>query len=1044
MREYPGNQWTDERKGLMLYPHNREEKPDQELFRNPGAEYRCTPFWAWNCDLDEDLLKREIGYMQQMGMGGFHMHTRSGMSVPYLSDAFMDRVRMCVDEAQKRHMLAWLYDEDKWPSGFAGGYVTEKEENRQRFLLLTPQAPGEHDGKLLSRYTVTLNEQGYMTSYHRLRPEETADTTVWYAIERVTKPSPWFHFKGYVDTMNPGAIRDFIRITHERYRSVLGERLGTVCPAIFTDEPQMPAKATLSRSSDLQDVILPWTGDLEETYTQAYGESLLDKLPEVVWELPEGVSLTRYHFHDHTTERFVSAFCDQIGDWCRKNGVLMTGHMMSEQTLESQTGAVGEVMRAYRAFTLPGVDQLCDGRELNTVKQAASAAHQQGCPGVTSEMYGVTNWDFDFKGHKLQGDWQAALGVTVRVPHLYWCSMHGESKRDYPASIGHQSAWWREYPFIEDHFARVNLLMTRGKPLIRIGVIHPVESCWISFGPNDLTGRKRAELDRRFAELTNWLLFDTLDFDFICESTLPSQLREGNAFQVGEMAYDAVIVPACITMRNTTLDALRAFRKRGGTVVFLGSAPEYVDAVPSAEAEQFSKTCICIPWDRERLNQCLQRVREVRIEYRDGKPSNNLLCAVREDGACRNVFICHAFPPTRGAIDSPEEYTITFLGSWKVTLWDTQKGTIRPMEAVCDGKRTEISWKCYAQDSLLLRLSPEEGIQQKAIQHRMDLNGSYGIRMSEDFSQDSRSTRETFLPPPECVIRSEDNVLVLDTAEWKTDDGLWQKEEDMLRIGVMAKDQLGISTAAVSGAQPWILPPETAEHTLCLRMRFLSEIDLPSARLALEDAGESEIRVNGKPVERKQDGWFTDESIACFPAGPIHAGINTVEIVKPLVASTCTENVFLLGDFGVRVNGTETALIPAPETLVFGDWTTQGFPFYSGIMTYRFRLAGGHHVRLRLGRFSAPCITAELDGKRMANLSLAPSEADLGDLEAGDHVLDITVYASRINSFGTFHLNDESTIWFGPKAWRSTGMRWTRTYRLARSGLLSEPMLLID
>ena len=110
----------------MLYPHNREEKPDQELFRNPGAEYRCTPFWAWNCDLDEDLLKREIGYMQQMGMGGFHMHTRSGMSVPYLSDAFMDRVRMCADEAQKRHMLAWLYDEDKWPSGFAGGYVTEK------------------------------------------------------------------------------------------------------------------------------------------------------------------------------------------------------------------------------------------------------------------------------------------------------------------------------------------------------------------------------------------------------------------------------------------------------------------------------------------------------------------------------------------------------------------------------------------------------------------------------------------------------------------------------------------------------------------------------------------------------------------------------------------------------------------------------------------------------------------------------------------------------------------------------------------------------
>ena len=70
----------------MLYPRRTENTLDPELFRNPGSEYRCTPFWAWNCDLNEDLLRREIGYMKQMGMGGFHMHTRCGMSVPYLSE----------------------------------------------------------------------------------------------------------------------------------------------------------------------------------------------------------------------------------------------------------------------------------------------------------------------------------------------------------------------------------------------------------------------------------------------------------------------------------------------------------------------------------------------------------------------------------------------------------------------------------------------------------------------------------------------------------------------------------------------------------------------------------------------------------------------------------------------------------------------------------------------------------------------------------------------------------------------------------------------
>ena len=130
----------------MLYPRNLDKKPDPEVFRNPGAEYRCTPFWAWNCSLDEQLLKDEIGFMQEMGMGGFHMHTRAGMSVPYLSDEYMGKIRTCVEEARKRGMLAWLYDEDKWPSGFAGGLVTRKEENRQRFLLFSPRKPeGKRD-----------------------------------------------------------------------------------------------------------------------------------------------------------------------------------------------------------------------------------------------------------------------------------------------------------------------------------------------------------------------------------------------------------------------------------------------------------------------------------------------------------------------------------------------------------------------------------------------------------------------------------------------------------------------------------------------------------------------------------------------------------------------------------------------------------------------------------------------------------------------------------------------------------------------------------
>ena len=67
------------------------------------------------------------------------MHTRVGMSTKYLSDDFMGLIKACTEKAKKENMLAWLYDEDKWPSGFGGGYVTAKKENRQKFLLITTQ-----------------------------------------------------------------------------------------------------------------------------------------------------------------------------------------------------------------------------------------------------------------------------------------------------------------------------------------------------------------------------------------------------------------------------------------------------------------------------------------------------------------------------------------------------------------------------------------------------------------------------------------------------------------------------------------------------------------------------------------------------------------------------------------------------------------------------------------------------------------------------------------------------------------------------------------
>ena len=107
------------------------------LFRDPPAVYRGAPFWAWNCRIDRETARQHIGYFKEMGFGGFHMHSRTGMDMPYLQEEYMDLVRFCAEEAERQGLQAMLYDEDRWPSGAAGGLVTCTPRYRERVLELT-------------------------------------------------------------------------------------------------------------------------------------------------------------------------------------------------------------------------------------------------------------------------------------------------------------------------------------------------------------------------------------------------------------------------------------------------------------------------------------------------------------------------------------------------------------------------------------------------------------------------------------------------------------------------------------------------------------------------------------------------------------------------------------------------------------------------------------------------------------------------------------------------------------------------------------------
>lgn len=96
---------------------------NESQFKNPPSEFRGAPFWSWNCKLEKEELLRQIDIYQEMGIGGFHIHCRTGLETPYLGEEFMGYVKDSVDKAKAEDMKVWLYDEDRWPSGFGGGLV---------------------------------------------------------------------------------------------------------------------------------------------------------------------------------------------------------------------------------------------------------------------------------------------------------------------------------------------------------------------------------------------------------------------------------------------------------------------------------------------------------------------------------------------------------------------------------------------------------------------------------------------------------------------------------------------------------------------------------------------------------------------------------------------------------------------------------------------------------------------------------------------------------------------------------------------------------
>lgn len=111
--------------------------------------------------------------------------------------------------------------------------------------------------------------------------------------------------------------------------------------------------------------------------------------------------------------------------------------------------------------------------------------------------------------------------------------------------------------------------------------------------------------------------------------------------------------------------------------------------------------------------------------------------------------------------------------------------------------------------------------------------------------------------------------------------------------------------------QPWV-HPETEEirHHLALRFHIQSEISVKAPSLALENADETTLILNGEPVPSKITGYYVDPAIKTVALPDLKPGENVLELEMPYYNKFNVEALYLLGNFGVRTAG-QTAVSPS-------------------------------------------------------------------------------------------------------------------------------------
>ena len=577
--------------------------------RNPGY---LTPLF-WTHGEDESVMRHMIGQMHDNGIDEFVLESRPHPD--FLGEQWWRDVDIVLDEAKKRNMRVWFFDDNKYPSGYSAGKIRDYHPEYLKIYLderhLDAVGPQNGASVFLNAWIepgeelVCVIAARRTDDYDGLDYDSLTDITdcardgllFWDVPEgdwRIfimvsTREGGEDHTREYLNPLEPEAVRLFLHYVYEAHYAHYPDDFGKTIAGFFSDEPRFGNASSYDcilgsthgcKGNSRPRIVLPWSKNL----LQQLGVDFKEKLPLLWYDAGEASAQARYTYMDLVSRLFGQNYTQQIGDWCRAHKVKYIGHVIEENGAHARVGyGAGHYFRSIRGQDYPGLDIIhqvwpgvTDGRFTTQVgfldadffywgisKMTSSAAHiRSENSGISMcEIFGAYGWQAGLKLMKWLTDHICVRGINLLVPHAFSpmaCDWDAPP-HFYDRGLNPQ---WRYFSIWSRYANRVCHLLNGGTHKATAAVLYHAEAEWAGeYMP--------------FEKPVKAMMKRQIDCDIVpSDAFLEGCVSVGNGeFDIGGETYQVMVVPYAEKLTKTMLEHLHRLAEAGVAVVFMQDYP---------------------------------------------------------------------------------------------------------------------------------------------------------------------------------------------------------------------------------------------------------------------------------------------------------------------------------------------------------------------------------------------------------------------------------------------------------------------------------------